>query len=119
MSIIAKRLISAREAANLTQEELAGRLGITQEAYGAYERERTVPGIDRLMEIASHLGRPITYFLGINGELSEEEGELLAAYRSLPTVGPLRRFAIRSVQALRQALEENRRGETDQGTSLS
>lgn len=84
MSIIARRLISAREAANLTQEELASLLGISQEAYGGYERKRTTPGIDRLMDISEKLGKPITFFLGIDNDLSDAETDLLHIYRRIP-----------------------------------
>lgn len=54
---IAARLRAAREAAALTQEELAGRAGLSAKAVGALERgERTRPYPHTVRSLADALG---------------------------------------------------------------
>ena len=45
-----------RKAAGLTLQELAARIGVTQQAVGMWERGETLPAADRLPDIARALG---------------------------------------------------------------
>ena len=44
-----------RKAAGLTLQELAARIGVTQQAVGMWERGETLPAADRLPDIARAL----------------------------------------------------------------
>jgi transcriptional regulator with XRE-family HTH domain len=66
---IGKRLQRAREEAQMSQEELAGLLGITQAALSNYELGKRRLYLQNLEQIASILNKPIAYFL-------EEEPEV-------------------------------------------
>jgi DNA-binding XRE family transcriptional regulator len=59
---VGSRISSARAAAGLTQEELAGRLGVSRRSVQGYEAGRVAPyrHLDRL---ATVLGRPRAWFL--------------------------------------------------------
>ena len=50
--ILAERLIELRESNNLTQQELADKLGITRQSLSLYERAERTINIDVLMEIS-------------------------------------------------------------------
>jgi transcriptional regulator with XRE-family HTH domain len=60
---IGKRLQRAREEAQMSQEELAGLLGITQAALSNYELGKRRLYLQNLEQIASILNKPIAYFL--------------------------------------------------------
>ena len=66
---IGKRLQRAREEAQMSQEELSSRLGITQAALSNYELGKRRLYLQNLEQIASILNKPIAYFL-------EEEAEV-------------------------------------------
>lgn len=53
----------SRESANLTQAELAKRVGLSTSAIGMYEKARRIPGIDVLAKIAHVTGKDINDFL--------------------------------------------------------
>lgn len=80
---IGKRLKEARENVQLTQEEVGAALGIGRAAYANIENGRSLLGVDHLLNLPSILHKPVTYFLGINGELPPDESEWLELYRSL------------------------------------
>lgn len=68
-----KRLREARKAANLTQEELANKIGIKRSTYGQFEQGRNEPNISVLPQLARELNKPIEWLLGLtyltdNGE---------------------------------------------------
>lgn len=110
MQIISQRLISAREENGLSQREMAESLGLSHVGYGAFERGRTLPSIDYLMEIARITHKPITYFLGIdNDRLSTDEAELLELYRVLND--DRRRFVLGFA---RMAVQQDRKLETEE-----
>lgn len=80
---IGQRIKSVREAKNLTQEEVGRALGIGRAGYANIEIGRSLIRLEHLMKLPDILHYPITYFLGIDGELSDEERKLIATYRSL------------------------------------
>lgn len=61
--ILGSRLRQAREAAGLSQEEAARRLGKSQSAISDYERGRLGLEIPDLVEIAKVLNQPVSFFL--------------------------------------------------------
>lgn len=53
------RLHAMREAAGLSQQEVASRLGITQPAYALWERRNVSVRVDQLYELAKIFGVPV------------------------------------------------------------
>ncbi len=81
---IIKRVIRARKLAGLTHKEVGEALGLSETGYGHYERERQAFTVDQLFLLARILNRPVTWFLGIDTGLREDQEELLAIYDSIP-----------------------------------
>ena len=67
-----------RKSKNMTQEEMAGRLGVTAPAVNKWERGNSLPDITLLMPIARLLGISTDELLSYQQELTAEEiGEIL------------------------------------------
>jgi len=81
---IGRRLKQAREDRRLTQEEIGAALGIERAAYANIETGRSLLTIEHLMKLPGILLEPVTYFLGVETELSVDEGGVLEAYRATP-----------------------------------
>ena len=79
---LAQRIQRARKAAKLSQEELGAQLGIEQSTVSLIETGVTEVSALRLVKIANILGRPVTWFLGID-TLADDEAEALHLYRQL------------------------------------
>lgn len=60
---IGRRIQKAREEAGLSQEELASALGITQSALSNYELGKRRLYLANLEQLATVLGRPLSYFM--------------------------------------------------------
>jgi transcriptional regulator with XRE-family HTH domain len=52
----------AREARNLSQRQLAERIGTSRENVGRWERGAAMPGLDRLGPLCDALDVPADYF---------------------------------------------------------
>jgi transcriptional regulator with XRE-family HTH domain len=75
---IGNRLRLAREAADLSQAQVALRLGITTSRYRSWELGNVLISLDFLMALTGVLKRSLCYFLGVaDGELSDEDRLLL------------------------------------------
>lgn len=68
-----KRISECRQNMNLTQEELAGRVGVTPQALSKWERENSLPDITLLAELCQILGVSADYLLGIEKKLIVED----------------------------------------------
>jgi len=60
-----RRIRSAREDVGLTQEEVAGQLGMSSEGYGHFERGARQIGMDHLLRLSEILRRPVSYLLDV------------------------------------------------------
>jgi transcriptional regulator with XRE-family HTH domain len=69
-----ERLHAMREAAGLSQEQLAKRLGLTQRAYAYWERNPVALRPDQLMKLAEVLGVGPEDLLGENRPKSRSSG---------------------------------------------
>lgn len=81
---IGARLRQAREDRGLTQEDVAGMIGLTDVGYGAYERGQRLIPVDCLVKLTSILDRSINYFLDSpapNGGLTAQEEEMVKLMR--------------------------------------
>lgn len=92
--IFGGRLAESRRHCGLTQEDLAGRLGVTPQALSKWERGSSFPDLVMLTGICEQLGISADYLLGIAGGRITEDGnrrvqsEILKALRR--SLDPLR-----------------------------
>ncbi len=77
------RLREARKDAHLTQEEVGRALGMTRAGYGHIEDGSRSMTLDDLVKLAKMVGRSPGYLLGLEGDLTNDEDQLLAAFRSI------------------------------------
>lgn len=75
---IGLRLSNCRQNRNMTQEELAGRLGITPQAVSKWERSVSLPDISMLSDLARILGISADWLLGLDADRgnSDEAGKV-------------------------------------------
>lgn len=62
---VARRLAEARRARGITQEELAGRLGVSRQAVSNWERGEASPDTDNLIALARLYGMSLDDLLGV------------------------------------------------------
>lgn len=74
-NIFSERLRTLRKCQNLTQQELADRLGISASTIGMYEQGRREPDADTLKDISQLFNVSIDYLLG-SADDSEGNKEL-------------------------------------------
>ena len=84
MQYTASKLAEARRAKDMTQMELAERLGISFQAVSSWERGNTMPDIAKLPEIADILEVSVDELLGGNSKVADGiiEGDLPERVRS-------------------------------------
>lgn len=75
------RVKALREAADLTQAELADKVGLTNRAVGAWESGRSKPRLDKLSKLADILGTTPYYLMNGDGP---ERVESRAASATVP-----------------------------------
>ena len=63
-----KLILLARKEANLTQEQLAGDIGVSVQAVSKWENGRNLPDIDNLIRIAEITDTPYSVLLGLSEE---------------------------------------------------
>ena len=73
----AEKLVAARRAHNLTQDELASRLYVTRQAVSRWERGEVTPGIDMIKLIAAVTGEPLPHLLEMPEHYCESCGMIL------------------------------------------
>ena len=83
---IGQRIKTAREAARITQEELAGAVGCTAKHIGAIERGTKTPRLDTFIIIANTTGVSADYLLQdlLGKPIDSLAGEFSAAAAPLP-----------------------------------
>lgn len=91
------RIRYLREEAELTQEVLAKKIGVSRQVLGNYEKEINYPSPDLLCKFADFFGCSIDYLIGRSDDLGvitfsneqkpalkKDEQNVLDAYRALP-----------------------------------
>src|SRR5512136_472668 len=78
---IIDRVVRARQDVDLSRKNVAKALGIEEQSYGHYERGRFAFTIEQLLILSRVLRRPVTWFLGISSDLSNEEERLVHLWR--------------------------------------
>jgi transcriptional regulator with XRE-family HTH domain len=71
-SAFGQRLFNARKARGVTQQELAGKIGITKRMVANYEGDSEGPAVERLTAIAQALNVTVSYLLGESTQKSTE-----------------------------------------------
>jgi transcriptional regulator with XRE-family HTH domain len=79
------RVRQARKKADLTQEQLAAQLTMSDKGYSHYEQKRGPIRLELLFQISRLLHVPIEELLGLPlpGDITEEQRWLLNAWREL------------------------------------
>ena len=73
----AEKLVAARRAHSLTQDELAAKLYVTRQAVSRWERGEVTPGIDMIKLIAAVTGEPLPHLLEMPEHYCESCGMIL------------------------------------------
>ncbi|MCD7859653.1 MAG: helix-turn-helix domain-containing protein [Firmicutes bacterium] len=81
--ILSEKLLTLRTRAGLSQEELAEKLDVSRQSISKWENGSSIPGIDKILEIAKLYGVSTDYLL--KDELEELPDEVVAdVYRPMP-----------------------------------
>lgn len=84
--MIGEQIKTARKAKDVSQEELAVRLGVVRQTVSKWENEMSVPDADVLIQIAELLDVPVSQLLGIepeSGSVQDMAGELARLNKEL------------------------------------
>jgi transcriptional regulator with XRE-family HTH domain len=102
--IVGRKLKQAREALKLSQAEAAERIGVTQEAYGAWERGVRLMPTNYLPELQRALNQPPLWFLDLGDweGLTDEELLLVQTFRGIRTPA-IRQHALEVLAAQQRA----------------
>ena len=73
---IGEKIIQLRKQANLSQSELAKKIGASRTIVGNYERNTNTPSIEILIKIAKVFNVSVDYLIG-EGQLSSYDKEVL------------------------------------------
>ena len=76
-----ERLKDLRKQAGLTQVDVAGKLGISQQAYASWERGAKKPTQENLVKIAQILNVSVDYLVGNSEEKSDELDNIELLFR--------------------------------------
>lgn len=95
---------AVRLETDLTQEQLAERLGIQLQMYSRYRRGKNVWTVPLLVEVAAALEVDPVVFL-TRAELSSEVVDPVSAVSQSDLIAPHRRLAIDLIRSLRKAAE--------------
>lgn len=94
MHTFGQRLVASRESRNLSQKELAEKLGITPTRLNYWEKDKREPAIEMIKAIAQALDVDTNYLIGyqpqvknVSLHLSETEDQLVALHRKLNVEG--------------------------------
>lgn len=102
LTYVGHRIKLAREAAHITQEELAREVGCTPKHIGAIERGIKTPRLDTFIQIANATGAPADLLLQdlIEAPVDPLTAEMAAAVASMPP--ELKRGVLRALRALKE-----------------
>ena len=73
---IGERLTQLRKQLNLSQDDLAKKIGVSRTIIGNYERNTNTPSIEVLVKIAKTFNVTVDYLIG-EGELSSYDKEVM------------------------------------------
>lgn len=97
-----KRIHTAREKLNLTEQDLADKLHICKATISAYENDRVDIKSSRVVEIAKALEVSVGYLYGedsLKNELDKDEIDMLNLFSYIKN-SKLRKMAIKQIKAI-------------------
>lgn len=81
-----KRLQTLRKQKNMTQEEMADRIGVTPQAVSKWENDQSYPDITLIPTVATILGKDVNYLFGKKEEEIPMNNPYPDTYEGLPLV---------------------------------
>lgn len=122
MANLKDRLRQLRKQNNLTQQDVATFLGITESAYGYYEQGRNEPSLDRLKMLANKYDVSLSYISGDASDSNKgtdpepwEDPELGLWFKELKEASPERQEELKKFWELLKQAEKGRKPEDKQG----
>jgi transcriptional regulator with XRE-family HTH domain len=106
-----KRLASLRQAAGLTQQELADKIGASRRVIAYYEGESRYPPAHLLVPLAEALGISTDYLLDAAKEVGENDGNFAKLLRKLKAVSTFSNKDQKAVFHLVQTIEEKNKSQ--------
>ena len=101
------RITRARDLAELTLEEAALRIGVTDETLGEWESDRSEPRANKIMTLAGVLGVSPAWLISGTGEAPQSPGISIAVDEMSGEINRLRELALQitaSVELLESRL---------------
>lgn len=89
LSDLSHRIRSARNAAHLSQAELAQGIGVSDKSISAYEQGRSTPPFEKLKRIAHETNHPLSFFTEDNNREATIASKLASIERELLEVKQL------------------------------
>lgn len=80
---LGKNIQAARRAKGISQEALAGQIGVSRQALGKWEKDTALPGLDNLQALAAALGVSVDGLLGLAQRETPAPAVTLDAMRAL------------------------------------
>lgn len=80
-----KTIKKYREDRNMTQQELADHVGVTQAAIGFYEKNKREPDAGNLKKISDALDLPLPLLIWLSVEIGDVKPRLRPAFKDLKT----------------------------------
>ena len=102
-----KRISNSRKNKNLTQEELASRLGVTPQAVSRWERGNAMPDIEFLMPLSAMLDIPVEDLLTGSTSFKEPVNPAEPPITEPPKIGPVEAYNLISADELRIFIAED------------
>jgi transcriptional regulator with XRE-family HTH domain len=99
---VARRLATLRESVDMYKTDIAEKLGMSRQGYQRWEKGEHKFGIGELYALSHALDKSIEWLLDLPTGLSEDEDQLLTAYRRI-SAPELRKMAIAQVRAVADA----------------
>ena len=99
-----QRLVAARQQMRLTQAEVAGQLGITQQSCAGWERRQTALRPEHLRQLARILNVPVDFLLGDQPSGRRGMGPSVKVRRAFERVSRLPRHQQQRIVSVIEAL---------------
>lgn len=84
---IGERITQLRKQQNLSQDELAKKVGVSRTIIGNYERNANTPSIEVLLKLAKVFNVSVDFLIG-EGELSSYDKEVLKRIEDIERLDP-------------------------------
>lgn len=104
---VGKKIKDKRTSFDLTQEQLAEKLGVSKGSISSWEKGRTAPRMDKVSQMAEIFNVPWSYFVS-----ESEETSLSTPLPPTPSLGSLHRITKSQCTAAYRPASRSRRSRT-------